>query len=200
MPSDASSHSVPSIPTAYHNRLLSAEFADFMSSVPDFWVFRRFEYLNLFNILCLQKKLVDLERRVREEIANEWLKPNGHEIEDLIPELRTTLKEYSRPDISTRSSCETSNLISDDALIAQARLKDFETPQPRVLEAIIESRGKGKTKNELGLESEVKAPDHFALAATEKGWIHRYVDRHNCLRKIFITVRSTDERLTAMQR
>ena len=163
-----------------------------MNSDPDFWVFRRFEYLNLFNILCLQKQLVNLEQRVRHAIDGEWLNPNGQEIEELIPELRTTLKEYSKTKMSTRSNSERINCMSDDALISQAKQKNFETPHPRVLEAMRDQRGKGNTKNELGVESDVEAPDHVALAATEKGWIHRYVDNHDRLRKIFESVRSAD--------
>lgn len=90
--------------------------ADFMSSYPEFAVFKRFEFLNTLNILYLQAELVELEAKLKgflkEDIeskdgnrnrsardwyflANEHVAKESKSWETML-RARTLLKEYSK--------------------------------------------------------------------------------------------------------
>jgi hypothetical protein len=68
-----------------------ASIAKFMREDPDNMVFRRFERLNLYNLLSLQHRLVayDEEISIHEK---EW---NGAALAEILPKLEALMKSYS---------------------------------------------------------------------------------------------------------
>ena len=87
----------------YSRRRKTKKAADFMSYDSDHWVFRRFEKLSLFNILCLQQEIVDCESRLDLALRKEWMGTNEHELDELVLEIRSKLKEYGTIRQSTNS-------------------------------------------------------------------------------------------------
>ena len=76
--------------------------ADFMSYDSDHWVFRRFEKLSLFNILCLQQELVGCESELNLALTNEWMGTKEGELDPLISKIRSKLKDYG-------TACQSTN-------------------------------------------------------------------------------------------
>ena len=76
--------------------------ADFMSYDSDHWVFRRFEKLSLFNLLCLQQELVDCESELNLALTNEWMGTKEGELDPLISKIRSKLKDYG-------TACQSTN-------------------------------------------------------------------------------------------
>jgi hypothetical protein len=74
--------------------------AKWMYKDPDLWVFRRFGRLHLFNVLCLQRRLTELEERVRrcmwenEEEGYQTLSDDQKVVQTLLPDIQRTLKDY----------------------------------------------------------------------------------------------------------
>jgi hypothetical protein len=70
--------------------------AQYLNQDPDLWVFRRFGKLHLFNILCLQQRLAELENKLETKI---W---NGEKtgFDELLPSIKVALKEYGTSPIS----------------------------------------------------------------------------------------------------
>lgn len=75
--------------------------ADFMSYDSDHWVFRRFEKLSLFNLLCLQQELVNCESELNLALRNECMGTKEGELDPLILKIRSKLKEYGTTRQST---------------------------------------------------------------------------------------------------
>jgi hypothetical protein len=74
--------------------------AKWMYKDPDLWVFRRFGRLHLFNVLCLQRRLTELEERARrsmwenEEEGYQTLSEDQKVVQTLLPDIQRTLKDY----------------------------------------------------------------------------------------------------------
>jgi len=65
---------------------------DFMRTDDDGLVFRRFEKLNLYNLLFLQHKLADIDDRV----AIHETYGKGEALAELLPKLEPLMKSYSK--------------------------------------------------------------------------------------------------------
>jgi hypothetical protein len=63
----------------------------FMREDPDNMVFRRFERLNLYNLLSLQHRLVAYDEQVS-RYEKEW---NGPALAEILPKLEALMKSYS---------------------------------------------------------------------------------------------------------
>jgi hypothetical protein len=70
--------------------------AQYLNQDPDLWVFRRFGKLHLFNILCLQQHLAELENTLETKIWND--ETTG--FDELLLDIKITLKEYGTAAIS----------------------------------------------------------------------------------------------------
>jgi hypothetical protein len=70
--------------------------AQYMNQDPDLWVFRRFGKLHLFNILCLQQRLAELENTLETKIWNN--ETTG--FDELLPDIKDALREYGTAAIS----------------------------------------------------------------------------------------------------
>jgi hypothetical protein len=70
--------------------------AQYMNQDPDLWVFRRFGKLHLFNILCLQQRLAELENTLETKIYNN--ETTG--FDELLPDIKDALREYGTAAIS----------------------------------------------------------------------------------------------------
>jgi hypothetical protein len=68
-----------------------ASIVDFMRDDTDHIVFRRFEKLNLYNLLLLQHRLAALDQ----EILTHETKWNGFALAEVLPKLENLLKSYS---------------------------------------------------------------------------------------------------------
>ena len=73
--------------------------AQYLNQDPDLWVFRRFGKLHLFNILCLQQHLAELENALETKIRND--ETTG--LDELLLNIKITLKEYGTAAISLNS-------------------------------------------------------------------------------------------------
>jgi hypothetical protein len=73
--------------------------AQYLNQDPDLWVFRRFGKLHLFNILCLQQRLAELENALETKIWND--ETTG--LDELLPDIKIALKEYGTAAISLNS-------------------------------------------------------------------------------------------------
>ena len=69
-----------------------ASIVKFMRHDTDHLVFRRFERLNLYNLLHLQHKAAELDDKISIH-EREW---NGQGIAALLPELESLMKSYSK--------------------------------------------------------------------------------------------------------
>ena len=90
-----SSHDKPSKPPPRPPADLSFV-AQCLNQDPDLWVFRRFGKLHLFNILCLQQRLAELENALETKIWND--ETTG--FDELLLDIKITLKEYGTAAIS----------------------------------------------------------------------------------------------------
>ena len=70
--------------------------AQYLNHDPDLWVFRRFGKLHLFNILCLQQRLAELENALETKIWNN----ETAGFKELLPDIKNALKEYGAAAIS----------------------------------------------------------------------------------------------------
>ena len=70
--------------------------AQYLNQDSDLWVFRRFGKLHLFNILCLQQRLAELENNLETKIWND----ETAGFDELLSEIKVTLKEYGMGAIS----------------------------------------------------------------------------------------------------
>jgi hypothetical protein len=79
--------------TAYEDQaaLELATIAKFMLEDPDNMVFRRFEKLNLYNLLSLQHRLVAYDEEIS-RCEKEW---NGPALAEMLPKLEALMKSYS---------------------------------------------------------------------------------------------------------
>ncbi len=68
-----------------------ASIVEFMRKDADRLVFRRFERLNLYNLLFLQRKLASYD----DQISNHEREWNGPALAALLPELEPLVKRYS---------------------------------------------------------------------------------------------------------
>jgi hypothetical protein len=177
--------------------------AKYLSRDSDLWVFRRFGTLHLFNILHIQQRLTSLECELTEELSN----GTNANFSELIPNIQHTLKEYGKlgnlhyqtPFFSyftasvvrlERGVC-LSNLISDDALSAQAKYRSYREPETHVLEHMEEWSNGNYAALRIGLNIDKERKclkDIASIAAIEKSWTHRFIDRHACLRSLFVEV------------
>lgn len=98
------SHDKPSEPPLCPSANLSFV-AQYLNHDPDLWVFRRFGKLHLFNILCLQQRLAELENTLETKIWN--YKATGLDeldeideideidgLDELLLDIKVALKEY----------------------------------------------------------------------------------------------------------
>ncbi|RDL30850.1 Uncharacterized protein BP5553_10195 [Venustampulla echinocandica] len=147
--------------------------AQYLNQDPDLWVFRRFGKLHLFNILCLQQRLAELENTLETKI---WNDETGG-LEELLPEIKIALKEYG---------------TANDALSAQVNYRSYRQPEKRVFN-LLENwwnmyHGRGSALR-IGLdfhsEGKNRPKDLASIAALEKTWTHRFIDSNDRLRRFF---------------
>lgn len=89
-------HTETSIPCqpSEQEALEFATIVQFMRSDNDHVVFRRFQKLNIYNLLLLQHQILSLDEEVsRFDFDGQW---NGRSLAKVLPSLRPLLKEYSR--------------------------------------------------------------------------------------------------------
>ena len=180
--------------TAYNVTSLH-KLANILSKDPDLWVCQQFDRLNLFYIVHLQAKLGDLERQLDQAVPDDVQDFNKSEFERLMPEIESSLKKYGMlPATRCRGRLEVSLFALEDALVAQARHKTFREPPQDVVKII------GDNCQNLGLDldselepgRENERNKHISIAAGEKGWIHKLVDRHEFLKRKFTKVNFGD--------
>ncbi|KAH8768543.1 hypothetical protein BGZ57DRAFT_929822 [Hyaloscypha finlandica] len=144
--------------------------AQYLNQDPDLWVFRRFGKLHLFNILCLQQRLAELENKLETKI---W---NGEKtgFDELLPSIKVALKEY------------------DDALSMQANYRSYRQPEKHIFKLLEKwwnyYHGRGSALR-IGLDLHTggknREKDLASIAAIEKTWTHRFIDSHDHLRRLF---------------
>ncbi|KIM95567.1 hypothetical protein OIDMADRAFT_59361 [Oidiodendron maius Zn] len=144
--------------------------AQYLNHDPDLWVFRRFGKLHLFNILCLQQRLAELENALETKIWNN--ETTG--FKELLPDIKNALKEY------------------DDALSMQANYRSYRQPENHIFDLLQKwwnhNHGRGSALR-VGLdfqaEGKKRQKDLASIAALEKTWTHRFIDRNDHLRRLF---------------
>jgi hypothetical protein len=151
----------------------------FMREDQDHIVFKRFERLNLYNLLLLQHRMTVLEKDVAVHEKNQDVQA----LAKVLLSLEHLAKSYRMSPHFPQLS-ET-NWLLDDALLAQDQIGRLHaTPQHLVLNLKAHSEHDLiELKHELDPEagwSELVSP-----ATRPKGWIHRLVDRHYRLQKLF---------------
>ncbi|KAH6662272.1 hypothetical protein B0J14DRAFT_645435 [Halenospora varia] len=145
--------------------------AQYLNQDSDLWVFRRFGKLHLFNILCLQERLAELENTLETKIWND--ETTG--FDELLPSIKIALKEY------------------DDALSAQANYRSYRQPEEHVFNLLKKwwnrNHGLGSAL-QIGLdfhtEGKSNPKDLASIAALEKTWTHRFIDSNDRLRRFFV--------------
>jgi hypothetical protein len=80
--------------------------AQYLNQDPDLWVFRRFGKLHVFNILCLQQRLAELENTLETKIWND----ETAGFDELLSDIKVTLKEYGMGAISLNNPVVTAVL------------------------------------------------------------------------------------------
>ena len=64
--------------------------AEFLNIDSDLWVFRRFGKLHLFNVLCIQQRLVMSEQQLEMQLSGK----EPRDFDNLLPSIQNDLKEY----------------------------------------------------------------------------------------------------------
>ncbi|RDW82347.1 hypothetical protein BP6252_03459 [Coleophoma cylindrospora] len=150
-----------------NNKLYDA--AEFMAYDPDFLVFKRFDRLNYYNLLRLQRRLKSLDEQIAPKLTN----GPDDEIEKLALQIGDTLKQYN------------------DGLLAEIQLSKLRAPAPRVLDVIRTFLSPTEMNNEVALKifhvdkEDSSGEKLVQLVDVEKTWGHQFVDRHSSLRKLF---------------
>lgn len=78
-----------------------AKIVSFMREGADHVVFKRFDKLNLYNLLALQHRLTELDV----EIGRCEREHNSKALAQLLPTLNVTLMDYSKLLLNSRTSC-----------------------------------------------------------------------------------------------
>lgn len=149
---------------------------------PDLWVFRRFGKLHLFNLLRLQLDLVTLERKLEKHVQEQQGPRNmsqnmsHREKKKFFNSIHRALSEY------------------DAALEAQAKFKSYRKPNANVMNKL-KSWADSSTGdiNFYPLRDGLVPPrlrqvytgELASIAATQKSWVHEFIDNNDCLNKIF---------------
>ncbi|KAH8670116.1 hypothetical protein BGZ60DRAFT_527604 [Tricladium varicosporioides] len=167
--------------------------ARYLNQDSDLWVFRRFGKLHLFNILCLQERLAELENILETKISKE--ETTG--FEELLLNIKISLKEYGTAAISLNPLALFADLY--DALSAQANYRSYRQPEAHVFSLLqnwwntCHSRA---TALRIGLDFHIggknNPKDLASIAALEKTWTHRFIDSNDRLRRLF--AKATDGR------
>lgn len=154
--------------------------AQYLNHDPDLWIFRRFGKLHLFNILQLQQRLAELENILETKVLN------GETLgfDELLLDIKTALKEY------------------DDALSAQANYRSYRQPEKHVFGLLKDwwnlYDGRGSALR-IGLDFHPDGKERFedlaSIAAREKSWTHRFIDRNDLIRRHFIKADGLNEQL-----
>jgi hypothetical protein len=87
------------------------------------------------------------------------------------------------------------NLLIDEALSAQANYRSYRQPEKHILSLFEKwwnaNHGRGSALR-IGLdfhpEGKRRAKDLASIAALEKTWTHRFIDRNDRLRRLFAKV------------
>ncbi|KAI9742786.1 MAG: hypothetical protein M1818_003515 [Claussenomyces sp. TS43310] len=144
--------------------------AEFLNVDSDRWVFRRFGKLHLFNILGMQQRLARLQHELDMQISGE----EPSDFDKLLPAIQHALSEY------------------DAALSAHAKYKSYKEPGDSIVEQL-DYWGTSTKENGEPLRHGLDIPcrgtknrkDLASIAAVEKTWTHRFIDRHACLAGVF---------------
>ncbi|KAF2810806.1 uncharacterized protein BDZ99DRAFT_475685 [Mytilinidion resinicola] len=153
--------------------------AHFMTNDPDLWVFRRYEMLHIINILALQQRMSKLEQDLMGISNYEASQAKGQEYpkpekspEVLLAEIQDVVKAY------------------DDALLSLARIKSTETPAEHVADSLKKFALSNVLPSLLTALSPnwmegSNTPRLLSIATPQRSWLHRYIDRHECLSSVF---------------
>lgn len=160
-----------------------ASIVEFMRQDPDNLVFRRFEKLNIYNLLMLQHRLAVCE----EEISTHEQRWDGVALAESLLKLEALMKSYSE----FESSSQFLNLLdSDEAFVAQVTMSKLHST-PQHLVSTLRAHAKSCLKP---LQHELNSPegwsDLLSLVSTEKGWIQTFIDKHYYLSRLFRKVPS----------
>jgi hypothetical protein len=146
--------------------------AEIMLDDDEFMVFRRFNRLNVFNLLLLQKQLKHLEDTMEGRLKQN----NEDDVMSLSFDLRNTLREYSKS--SRYVAMEEFLLIkADEALHLQKILKDILDPRKIALNSfsmVMESRGYIEVLKGFIFPTKF---DYISLFETEKSVVHQVMDK-----------------------
>lgn len=156
-----------------------ATISEFMCSDNDRVVVRRFQKLNLYNLLYFQHQLVRLDKRIS-DLEAIW---DGDGLAEALPRLNQLLKAYSKS--PPRLALNRSSLSVDDTLLTQARLNDLSTPPRRLVSSLRSHAGDCLKPMLHELDPQNGWSELVAPNAVRRGWIHRLVASQGSLQKLF---------------
>jgi hypothetical protein len=181
--------------------------ARFLDTDPDYWIFRRFRKLRLFNVLRMELDLVRLEHKLDMQL------PGGEENEEqndsrtLLPDIQSSLSEYGtlhnqptflsctllRLNMPRASWTNKLCLSLDAALSSLAQLSSYREPDRNIVSQLTDwatttiENGQPLLQGlEIPYPGNACLKDLASIAAVEKTWTHRFIDKHDCLRRIFV--------------
>jgi hypothetical protein len=181
--------------------------ARYLDTDPDFWVFRRFRKLHLVNVLRMELDLVRLEHKLDMQLSGGEGNEEENDSRILLSDIKSSLSEYGTLHSQlTFLSCtplrlnmpraNRTNILRfslDAALSSLARFKSYREPNRNIVSELTEW-GTTCLENGHPLLHGLKIPypgntclkDLASIAAVEKSWTHRFIDKHHYLRRIFV--------------
>jgi hypothetical protein len=156
----------------------------FMREDQDHIVFKRFERLNLYNLLCLQHRLTMVDKQIALHEDNH----NVHALARVLSTLEPLMKSYSK--LSPDAQISYLNGVLDEALLLHDRLRNLPCTTPRLASFLKEHSEHNLVELKHELDPEAGWSEVVSLSSTPKGWIHRFIDSHYQLRRLFRKVRS----------
>jgi len=177
--------------------------ARFLDTDPDYWIFRRFGKLHLFNLLRIQLDLVRLEHKLDMQISGDEEKDFG----TLLPHIQSSLSEYGmlhnhltflsytplQLNMPRARWINKLCLSLDAALSALAKSKSYREPDRNIVSQLTDWATTTIENGQPLLQGlEIPYPgnaclrDLASIAAIQKSWTHRFIDKYDCLRRIFV--------------
>jgi hypothetical protein len=176
--------------------------ARFLDTDPDYWVFRRFRKLHLLNVLRMELDLVRLEHKLDMQLSERGENEAENDLCTLLPDIQSSLSEYGTVHIQlTFLSCTPPRaswtnkvcLSLDAALSSLAHCRSYREPDPSIVSQLTDWATQSIENNQpllqgLGIPypGNTCLKDLASIAAIEKTWTHQFIDKYDCLRRIFV--------------
>ena len=171
--------------------------ATFMTKDSDLWITGRYEKLQLINLLALQQRLSDLEQEIdaivkyeRRHERREACPPPKRSFQTILDDLEKSMKAYGKVTIYYVAMKLTRD--AGDAISILATIRRAESPTQHIVQYLRDFAPFSSVITNLKprLSTEDPTAHLFSIATSRRGWLHRFVGKHERLSRFFREVRN----------